>query len=326
MTEYETCVREEIEATIDRAEFDPVVPAAIRIDVTDSFRRKLGECRQLSSADHDTETTGEYEIRIARRLFENGCEDQWRDTVRHEVAHVYVLETVGSDAQPHGDAWKTAARRAGADPIARYEGDDTVDAAYVLACPAGCFEREYVQRSKRIKQPWQYTCDECGAATISYDIGERPADPDPGACYVESIPWRTPDDRAEPDDARPTVRYLLACPNGCMAWPYQRRTKRIKNPWLYVCPECETTLLSCGIDDSPTDLEPGQCHVESIPWQEARIVHACPNGCFSTGYGQHTKQTRQPEHYHCEECGARTVAYPANEQPDTLNPGTNYVE
>jgi len=326
MTGDETRVREEIEATIDRAGFEPLDTAAIRVDVTDSFRRKLGECRRISRAEPDSASASEYEIRIARRLFEDGRDDRWRDTVRHEVAHAYVLETVGPDAQPHGDAWKTAARRAGADPVARYEGDDTVDAAYVLACPNGCFDRGYVQRSKRIKKPWQYTCDECGARPVSYDVGERPADPDPGTCSVASIPWRTPEDRDEPDDDRSTARYLLACPNGCTAWPYQRRTKRIKNPWLYACPECDASLLSCDIDDSPTDLEAGRCHVGSIPWQEPRIVHACPNGCFSTGYGQHTEQTRQPERYRCDACGARTVAYPADDRPDTLDPGTSYIE
>jgi hypothetical protein len=102
----------------------------------------------------------------------------------------------------------------------------------VLACPNGCFERGYVQRSKRIKQPWQYTCDECGTRPVSYDVGERPADPDPGTCYVDNIPWRTPEDQKEPDDDRSIACYLLACPNGCTAWPYQRRTKRIKNPWI----------------------------------------------------------------------------------------------
>ena len=249
MTDYETRVREEIETTIDRAEFDTLDPAAIRVDITGSFRRKLGECRPLSPVNRDAETTAEYEIRIARRLFEDGREDRWRDTVRHEVAHAFVLEEVGSNVDPHGPEWTDAARRAGADPVARCEDEDLVDAAYVLACPNGCFERGYLQRSKRIKQPWQYTCDECGARPISYDVAERPADPDPGTCYVESIPWNEP-----------------------------------------------------------------------------RIVHACPNGCFNTGYGQHTEQTRQPERYRCEECNARTVAYPAGERPETLEPGTNYTE
>ena len=135
MTEYETLVRAEVEATIDRAGFDTVDPAAIRVDVTDSFRRKLGDCRAISRPDDDS--TPAYEIRIARRLFEDGRDDRWRDTVRHEVAHVSVLETVGSDVDPHGPEWKDAARRAGADPVARCEDDDVVDASYVLACPNG---------------------------------------------------------------------------------------------------------------------------------------------------------------------------------------------
>jgi predicted SprT family Zn-dependent metalloprotease len=324
MTEYENLVREEIAATLTRAEFEELTPEAFRIDVTGSFRRKLGECRSISQS--DSETMEKYEIRIARRLFEDRDDDTWRDTVRHEVAHAYVLKTVGSGIQPHGDEWKAAARRAGADPVARYEGDDTVDAKYVLACPNGCFERGYLQRTKRVKQPWLYSCDECGARPISYDVSDRPPDPDPGTCYVVSIPWQTQSDRDDDDDRRSPARYLLACSNGCTAWPYQRRTKRIKNPWLYTCPECEETLLSCDIDDQPTDLDPGRCHVASIPWQEPQVVHACPNGCFSVGYGQHTEETRNPERYRCEKCGARTVAYPADDRPEPLDPGTNYVE
>lgn len=324
MTKHEAFVREEIEATIDRAGFDTLHPETIRVEVTDSFRRKLGECRPISPADRDA--TSEYEIRIARRLFEDGDDDRWRDTVRHEVAHAYVFETVGSDVDPHGQAWKNAARRANADPVARYEGDDIVDADYVLACPNGCFERGYVQRSKRIKQPWQYTCDECGTHPISYDITDRPTDPEPGTCYVASLPWRTQDDRSEQDGTGSPTRYLLACPDGCTTWPYQRRTKRIKTPWLYSCPECDAPLLSCDADDSPTDLAPGRCHVTSIPWEDPQIVHACPNGCFSVGYAQHCEETRNPERYRCEECGARTVAYPASDQPEPLDPGTNSVE
>lgn len=324
MTGYKSLVRKEMEATIDRAGFETLDPETVRVDVTDSFRRKLGECRMIAPSDR--EANREYEIRIARRLFEDADDDQWRDTVRHEVAHAYVLETVGSDVHPHGDEWKDAAHRAGADPVARYEGDDTVDAKYVLACSNGCFERGYLQRAKRVKQPWLYTCDECGTRPISYDVGNRPLDPAPGTCYVESIPWQTQPDRDGQTDSRSPARYLLACPNGCTAWPYQRRTKRIKTPWRYSCPECDATLLSCDIDDQPTDLEPGRCHVMSLPWQEPQLVHACPNGCFSVGYGQHCKETRNPERYRCENCGARTVAYPADDRPAHLEPGTSYIE
>ncbi|UWG49206.1 hypothetical protein AArcCO_4031 (plasmid) [Halalkaliarchaeum sp. AArc-CO] len=136
----EDAVREEIEATINRAGFDPLNPAAIRVVITDSFRRKLGACRRIPAADHEGEETAEYEIRIARRLFEGDHGNRWRDTVRHEVAHAYVFETIGSDVDPHGPEWKDAARRAGANPVARCEDEDLVDASYVLACPNGCFE------------------------------------------------------------------------------------------------------------------------------------------------------------------------------------------
>lgn len=323
MTGNADLVREEVEATIERAGFASLDPGSIRIDVTDSFQSKLGDCRAIGPSDGGA--TAEYQIRIARRLFEDTDDDQWRDTVRHEVAHAYILGTVGSAVQPHGDEWKDAARRAGADPVARYEGDDTVDAEYVLSCPNECFERGYVQRSKRVKQPWLYTCDECGTRPVSYDVGVPPTAPEPGTCYVESIPWETQRDRDGQYDERGPSRYLLACPNGCTAWPYQRRTKRIKAPWLYSCPACEATLLSCDIDDEPTERKPGRCYVTSIPWQGPQVVHACPNGCFSVGYGQHRAETRNPGRYSCEDCGARTVAYAADDRPVNPVPGTNYV-
>lgn len=74
MTEYATLVREEVVATIDRAEFEHLNSDAISIDVTDSFQRRLGECRLLHPADSKP-NDGQYEIRIARRLFEDGNDD-----------------------------------------------------------------------------------------------------------------------------------------------------------------------------------------------------------------------------------------------------------
>lgn len=320
MSRHESRVCEEIQATLGRAGFDELCPADLRIDVTDSFRRKLGECRRYEPTNVSSPS---YEIRIASRLFEDADEAVWRDTIRHEIAHAYVLETVGPSAQPHGEHWKKAARRAGADPVARHEGTDTVEASYVLACPSGCFERGYVKRAKRIKQPWEYTCDTCDRPTISYDVGQRPSEPDPGRCYVESLPWETKTQRD--DESETGSRYLLACPNGCTSWTYQRRSKRIKRPWLYYCRECEATLLSCDIDDDPESLTAGQCHVDSIPWQTAQYVHTCPNGCFRTGYGKLCEQILEPEEFRCESCGSRTVAFPVDDRPETLAPATSYV-
>ncbi|EMA54390.1 SprT-like domain-containing protein [Halococcus salifodinae] len=325
MVEYSRLVAEEITTTLDRAGFESLSPDSFHIDVTDSFQRKLGECRPVRQPDGES-GTDQYQIRIARRLFDDTCDSQWRDTVRHEVAHAHVLSTLGQDVQPHGSEWKEAARRAGANPTARYEAsDDLLDADYVLACPDGCFERGYLQRTKRIKYPWKYACNECETRLVSYDAGDCPFDLEPGTCYVATLPWETSDDRETPDTSQ-TAPYLLACPNGCTEWPYQRRTKRIKNPWQYTCPECDTTLVSCDGRDTPTRFDPGSCNVESIPWSEPRIIHACPDGCFSLGYAQHCEETRHPNRYRCGDCNTRTVSYPAGQQPSDLAPGTNYTD
>lgn len=281
MGEYARAAREEIAAAIDRAEFERLSPEDLRIEITDSFTRRLGECRQhpAPTAGDEGETT--YVIRLARRLFTDRDDEQWRDTVRHEVAHAYVLERFGDGVRPHGDEWKTAAHRVGADPKARYEGpDESIDPDYVLACPNGCFERGYLKRSKRVKHPWEYACSECETKLISYDTGDRPTDPTPGSCFVASIPWTVPDDKGTIN----TGNYVLACPNNCATWPYQQRSKRVKHPWQYTCPECQTELISYNTGERPANPDPGTCYVKSIPWETARYVHACPNGCFTVGY------------------------------------------
>lgn len=322
MEEPGRLVAEEVVATLDRADFEALSPDAFRIEVTDTLQRRLGDCRPLQGSD---DAPARYRLRIARRLFEDDRDVDWRDTVRHEVAHAYVFATAGRDATPHGAAWKAAARRAGADPTARYEGDGAVDAAYVLACPAGCFERGYLKRSGRIKHPWRYACDECETALVSYDADAVPASFEPGTCYVASIPWDSEADQGAADRTQ-AGSYLLACPSGCLEWAYQQRSKRVKNPWLYTCPECDARLVSCDATASPTAFEPGTCNVASIPWTGPRIVHACPAGCFSVGHAEHTEETRQPGEFRCEDCGRQTVSYPAGRRPEEPSPGTNYAE
>jgi len=323
MTDRASLVGEELAATLDRAGFEEVSPGDFRVEVTDSFRRRLGECRSVDQSG----TGDQYEIRSASRLFDDDSDADWRDTVRHEVAHAHVLSVYGGGVDPHGDEWKAAARRAGADPTARYEGDDSVDADYVLACPNDCFEHGYLKRTERVKRPWRYTCDECGTRPVSHDVGDAPSTLEPGTCYVASILWETSEGLEEAETAADAngARYLLACPNGCQEWPYRQRSKRVKKPWLYSCPDCGTELVSCDGSDDPIDVPPGTCAVASIPWREARFVHACPNGCFSVGYGQHCEETRHPDRYSCGDCGTRRVAYPADDRPSDLLPGTDYI-
>lgn len=197
MGQYEDLVRKEVTATIDRAGIDCLDEAALDCEVTPTFRRKLGECRRTTAGtiddgdqlDRPTDRTlTRYRIRIAERLFDAEEDDIWRDTVRHEVAHAVVMERSGTAVQPHGPEWRIAARRAGAEPTARYdEGDAGIEADYVLSCPNACFEREYLKRSKRIRHPGRYRCGSCDAKLISYDAEDRPSRPRPGTCYVSSL-------------------------------------------------------------------------------------------------------------------------------------------
>ena len=85
MGDYASLVAEEITATLDRAGFEGLSSESFRIEVTDSFQRKLGACRPARRPDESADTA-RYEIRIARRLFEDDTDADWRNTVRHEIA------------------------------------------------------------------------------------------------------------------------------------------------------------------------------------------------------------------------------------------------
>lgn len=325
MDRYDRIAHNEVTTTIERAGFELLTPEEFRVEITDSFKRRRGECKQESAPTDGSGVDTTYVIRLARRLFTDGQDDQWRDTVRHEVAHAYVFKRFGDEVDPHGEEWKEAARRAGADPKARYEGpDESVDPDFILACPNDCFERGYLKRAKRVKNPWGYTCPECETQLISYDAGARPSDPAPGRCYVASLPWTTPIDKGTTD--ADNAAYVLACPNTCAAWPYQQRSKRIKNPWLYSCPECGTALISYDADARPVAPDPGTCYVASIPWDTPRYIHACANGCFTAGYGDEPTEIQTPSNYRCNDCGTATISYPTGERPTDPTPGTRYLD
>lgn len=61
--------------------------------------------------------------------------------------------------------------------------------------------------------------------------------------------------------------YYIACPDGCFENGKHRRSKTVKKPWRYYCPECETRCVSYDAGDSIPETE-GVCAVSSIPWRE----------------------------------------------------------
>lgn len=45
-------------------------------------------------------------------------------------------------------------------------------------------------------------------------------------------------------DRRKAFKYVLYCPNCGLQWGYKTKCNRIKNPYLYKCGRCDTTLKS----------------------------------------------------------------------------------
>jgi len=108
MADHQDLVVEEIAETLERAGFHTLSMELFHVEVTNSFQRKLGECRMIQAPDELFETE-QFQIRVARRLFEDDYDVDWRDTVRHEVAHAYVFAEHGKSVKPHGEKWKAAA-------------------------------------------------------------------------------------------------------------------------------------------------------------------------------------------------------------------------
>jgi len=69
--------------------------------------------------------------------------------------------------------------------------------------------------------------------------------------------------------SRNNYSYAISCPNGCFKNGKHKRSKKIKRPWRYSCPKCNTKCFSHDYDED-TSGEPGSCLVESIDWNGKR--------------------------------------------------------
>lgn len=147
------------------------------------------------------------------------------DVARHEIAHALDFETRGRSAHDH--TWKAWARRCGADPARRYEGELVDDPAslYVGHCPAeGC---DYARPFYRAVTSSYYCprCEERPGKDRSY---LRVTDRRSGRLMHEG--------GAEP--TRPTYskrppKYVGRCPRCGVVQPFARRPKR-----SYACAAC----------------------------------------------------------------------------------------
>lgn len=164
-----------------------VAPGVERSDVSiyvADWKRKLGNIKYETYIEPDTygervtgqqSRSGHHSIGVSTRTFDGT--GKWRDTIRHELAHLAVHQRY-EEAQSHGPRWRQEARRLGADPerTGSVEADPEYD--YHVACPNGCFTKGRHQRSRLVQEPYRYRCDGCGEHPVSWASGqERPTEP-----------------------------------------------------------------------------------------------------------------------------------------------------
>ena len=180
----------------------------------DRARRRMGACRWS--------TDGRHKILSLSRHYAllNG----WRvmeDVARHEIAHALDYETRGRS--DHGRAWKTWARRCGADPSRLYEGGDlrAAEGRYVGRCPHCGAERTFYRLPKR-----SYACRAC-------------CDRHSGGRYTNRFRLvlydRKTSRKVETADERkrPTSKYTGTCPRCGTQVGFARKVKR-----PYACAAC----------------------------------------------------------------------------------------
>jgi len=178
--------------------YDEIIPDSLkRSDISvyvADWQRKIGNCKYGTRIEPDeygqrvphsarTRSNGSYAIGVAQRAFDES--ETWRDTVRHECAHVTAYVEHGG-SQGHNHIWKHHAEALGADPTRtdRVDPENRVDTPYFIGCPDCETQFGKLRRSQRIQHPGRYVCGRCGTNCVSWARGDPQPD-DPGTCAVD---------------------------------------------------------------------------------------------------------------------------------------------
>lgn len=148
---------------------------------------KFDHGRKINEDDFQR-SAGNHTVMVNRTAYEKTTYE-WRDTLRHELAHAAAYAEYGT-SQEHNRNWKWWARELNATPksCANTSMKDLKEQPYRVACPDGCKVWKRERRSKSVKAPWRYHCSECEETLVSYDAG-KPQPENPGVCDISSIEW-----------------------------------------------------------------------------------------------------------------------------------------
>jgi len=231
-------VTNEVEAVYDEYDWvsDCIPRARVHCEVTDSFKSKHGQAQYNRKTANGPLIEGHHVIRIAEQIVGED-EHDWRDTVRHELAHVLAYERNGQSSPGHGPLWKETADDIGAEP-SRCASSRHTDGDYLYGCPNGCWQTEKHKRSKKIKKPGRRSCSTCGAHCVSWPAGEsRPVEPGYSAVDCSDLV-----------DHPSTPQYRYGCVKGCWESLFYTKTRRLQNADNRSCGECGASCYAEPLD------------------------------------------------------------------------------
>lgn len=121
--------------------------------VWDRSKRRLGACQY-----------GAKRLTFSRDLFALNDEDECRDTVLHEIAHVIAGHAAG-----HGPEWRAVCRRIGAKPERLAKGVKSVPGKWRVTCDCGRVNFTRHRITDKIKRSVCVSCS--GPLTIRENVG-----------------------------------------------------------------------------------------------------------------------------------------------------------
>jgi len=101
-----------------------------------------------------------YVILVNRKILKQGNENEFIDTVLHELAHLEDYIRRGTSG--HDFEWKKLVQKIGGNPE-RCNDKFISDARYKIRCEEGCFEEGFHRMCKTLKNLSRYRCKHCGS-------------------------------------------------------------------------------------------------------------------------------------------------------------------
>lgn len=133
----------------------------VDVEISGRFKQKAGQYRH-----------SERKVRISEHLLENHP-DEVMETLKHELGHAVVMNRNGERRiKPHGREWKSVMQELGVDNPEACHSLQLTEYRYLIRCtnPECDVELGRHRKSRLVKKPHLYLCNECGSNFESFKV------------------------------------------------------------------------------------------------------------------------------------------------------------